>query len=156
MDFLRGLTTNRKGNDYLFMVVDRFNKMCIIMHYKKTISGVRSNKIVLWIGLVHFGIPRSIVSNRDTMFVGELWSTIVHTSKTHVSHIWQEIKRTFQHVCNHIDSRFRINILPRLATIIYASLKLTHTHITIKLSKYIFSIKAHLILVLNLGSDTNL
>ena len=39
MDFVGGLLTTRKGHDYLFVVVDRFNKMCVLMPYKKTING---------------------------------------------------------------------------------------------------------------------
>jgi hypothetical protein len=31
IDFLGGLPTTRKGYDYLFMVVDRFNNMCILI-----------------------------------------------------------------------------------------------------------------------------
>jgi hypothetical protein len=37
MDFVGGLPTNKKGHDYL--VVDRFNKMCILMPRKNTIKG---------------------------------------------------------------------------------------------------------------------
>jgi hypothetical protein len=39
MDFVGGLPTTRKGHDYLFVVVDRFFKMCIIMTCKNTIKG---------------------------------------------------------------------------------------------------------------------
>ena len=39
MDFMGGLPTTRKEHDYLFEVVDRFNKMCIPMPCKKTIKG---------------------------------------------------------------------------------------------------------------------
>jgi len=30
MDFVRGLPKSRKGHDYLYVVVDRFRKMCIL------------------------------------------------------------------------------------------------------------------------------
>jgi len=39
MEFMRGLPITRKGNDYLFVVVVRFNKMCVLMPCEKTISG---------------------------------------------------------------------------------------------------------------------
>jgi hypothetical protein len=38
MDFLGGFPINKKGHDYIFVVVDKFSKMCI-MYYKETIKG---------------------------------------------------------------------------------------------------------------------
>ena len=37
MDFVGGMTTTRKGHDYLFVVVDIFKNMCILMPCKKNI-----------------------------------------------------------------------------------------------------------------------
>ena len=39
MDFVGGLPTTRKGHEYLFVVVVKFNKMCILMPCKKNIKG---------------------------------------------------------------------------------------------------------------------
>jgi hypothetical protein len=38
MDFMGGLPKTKKGHDYLFVVIERFNKMCIRVPYKKTIN----------------------------------------------------------------------------------------------------------------------
>jgi hypothetical protein len=38
MDFFGGLRTTRKGHDYLFVVVNRLKKMCILMPCKNTIN----------------------------------------------------------------------------------------------------------------------
>ncbi len=38
MDFMGGLPTTRKRHDYLFVVVDKFNNMCVLMLYRKTIN----------------------------------------------------------------------------------------------------------------------
>ena len=39
MDFMGGFPTTRKGHNYMFVVVYRFIKMCIIMPCKNTIKG---------------------------------------------------------------------------------------------------------------------
>jgi hypothetical protein len=39
MDFVGGLPITMKGHAYIFVVVDMFNKMCILMPCKKTIKG---------------------------------------------------------------------------------------------------------------------
>ena len=38
MDFVGGLPMSRKGHDYLYVVMDRFSKMCILMPCKKQIT----------------------------------------------------------------------------------------------------------------------
>jgi hypothetical protein len=39
MDFVGGLPTTRKGHGYLFILLHRFNNMCILIPCKKTIKG---------------------------------------------------------------------------------------------------------------------
>ena len=35
MDFIGSLPLSRRGHDYLYVVVDRFSKMCVVMPCKK-------------------------------------------------------------------------------------------------------------------------
>jgi hypothetical protein len=63
MDFVAGLPTTRKGHDYLFVVVDRFRKMCILMPCINTISGKEATNKFFEHVWVHFGIPRSIIAD---------------------------------------------------------------------------------------------
>nr|QHR91263.1 hypothetical protein Q903MT_gene5295 [Picea sitchensis] len=72
MDFVGGLPTTRKGHDYLFVVVDRFSKMCILMPCKKTIKGQEATNMFFEQVWVHFGIPRSIISDMDTRFLNAI------------------------------------------------------------------------------------
>ena len=38
MDFVGGFPMSRKGHDYLYVVVDRFSKMCILMPFVKQVT----------------------------------------------------------------------------------------------------------------------
>ena len=51
MDFVGGLLTIKKGHDYLFMVVDKFNNMCVLIPCKKDHQWTRSNRLILWTSL---------------------------------------------------------------------------------------------------------
>jgi hypothetical protein len=53
----------------MFVVVDRFSKMCIIMPCKKTIRGQEVANMFFEHVWVHFEIPMSIISNKDTKFI---------------------------------------------------------------------------------------
>lgn len=56
--------------------VDIFTKMCILSLPKKTIT--KKEMIDLFFANVwfHHGLPRSIVSNKDTQFVGRFQTTL--------------------------------------------------------------------------------
>ena len=76
MDFVGGLPMSRKGHDYLYVVVDRFRKMCILMSCKKTITAEKTTNLFFQNFWVHFGLPTSIVSDRDSQFFGDFWSKL--------------------------------------------------------------------------------
>ena len=70
MDFLGGLPMSRKGHDYLYVVVDMFRKMCLLMPCKKIITAEQTTHLFFQNVWVHFHIPTSIVSDRDSQFFG--------------------------------------------------------------------------------------
>jgi hypothetical protein len=76
MDFVGGLPMTKGGHDYLFVVVDRFNKMCILMPCKKKITDEQTANLFFQHVWVHFGLPTSIISDRDTRFLGEFWTSL--------------------------------------------------------------------------------
>ena len=66
MDFVGGLPMSRKGHDYLYVVVDPFSKMCILMPCKKQVTVELTAHLYFQNVWVHFGLPTSIVSDRDS------------------------------------------------------------------------------------------
>jgi hypothetical protein len=76
MDFVGGLPMSKRDHDYLYVVVDRFSKMCILMPCKKKIIAEKTASIFVQYVWVHFGLPTSIISDRDTQFLGDFWTSL--------------------------------------------------------------------------------
>jgi len=66
MDFVGGLPLSMKDHDYLYLVVDRFSKMCMLMPCKNKITVEQTTQLFFRNVCVHFGLPTSIVSDRDS------------------------------------------------------------------------------------------
>ena len=76
MDFVGGLPMSRKQHDYLYVVVDRFSKMCILMPCKKTITVEQTAELYFQNVWVYFVLPTYIVSDRVSKFIGNSWSNL--------------------------------------------------------------------------------
>jgi hypothetical protein len=61
MDFVGSLPMSKRGHDYLYVIVDRFNKMCILMPCKKKIIVDQNANLFFLYVSVHFGLPTSII-----------------------------------------------------------------------------------------------
>jgi hypothetical protein len=76
MDFVGGLPMSKKNHDYLYVVVDRFKKMCILMSCKKQVTAEQMMQMFFQHVWVHFGFPKSIIFYRDYQFIGNFWSRL--------------------------------------------------------------------------------
>jgi hypothetical protein len=80
MDYMSSLPYTKKGNDYAFVVVDRFSKMAILTTCQKCITTTNTVKLFFERVWAHFGIPQTIISARKSRFVhtfsSSLWSLL--------------------------------------------------------------------------------
>jgi hypothetical protein len=76
MDYMSGLLSTKNGNDCVFIVVDRFSNMVVLAPYKKSIINKAIANLLFKCDWFHFGLPPTIISDRDSRFLSNFLSRL--------------------------------------------------------------------------------
>ncbi|GBG81794.1 hypothetical protein CBR_g33974 [Chara braunii] len=111
MDFMDTLVTSRNGKRHIFVIIDRFTKYDGLIAMPKTARIEHVIKLFMDNWVRDFGLPKSIVSDRDVRFTSELWkktaeqlgSQLHMTSGNHPEANGQaeQMNRVVQHLLRH-------------------------------------------------------
>ena len=85
MDFVSGLPRGKRGNDAIWVIVDRLTKSALFLPVKMTDPIDKLAKIYVNEVVRLHGVPTSIVSDRDPRFTSRLWPSIQRALGTNLS-----------------------------------------------------------------------
>ncbi|XP_074305949.1 uncharacterized protein LOC141641177 [Silene latifolia] len=76
MDFIVGLSRTQKGNNMIWVVVDRLTKSAYFIPMKDTWNKVEPAKAYCKCVVKLHGVPKDILSDRDSRFISRFWQEL--------------------------------------------------------------------------------
>ncbi|GBG70834.1 hypothetical protein CBR_g8134 [Chara braunii] len=111
MDFMDTLVTSKSGKRHIFVIIDRFTKYARLVAMPETARTDYVIKLFKDNWVRDFGLPKTIISDRDVHFTSELWKKTVEqmgsqlqmTSGNHPKANGQaeQMNRVVQHLLRH-------------------------------------------------------
>jgi hypothetical protein len=82
MDFIIGLTKSTKQNYAIMVMVEKLSKSAHFVHVKSTCKVIDIANIFMKVIFRLHGMPREIVSDRDTKFTSNFWKSLMASFET--------------------------------------------------------------------------
>jgi len=76
MDFITGLPKSSRGNDSIWVVIDRLTKVAHFIPVKTTYQGPKLAELYISRIVALHGTPKSIVSDRGSQFTSRFWQKV--------------------------------------------------------------------------------
>ncbi|GBG78592.1 hypothetical protein CBR_g27817 [Chara braunii] len=127
MDFMDTLITSKSGMRHIFVIVDRFSKYARLVAMSETARTEYVIRMFKQNWVRDFGLPKSIISDRDVRFTSELWKAaaaeqgtqLQMTSGNHPEANGQaeQLNRVVQHLLRHYIEPNQVDWDEKLALI---------------------------------------
>ncbi|GBG74413.1 hypothetical protein CBR_g18824 [Chara braunii] len=127
MDFMDTLVTSKSGRRHIFVIVDRFSKYARLIAMPETANTEYVIRLFKENWVRDFGLPKSIVSDRDIRFTSEMWKAaaaeqgtqLQMTSGNHPKANGQaeQLNRAVQHLLRHYIKPNQVDWDEKLALI---------------------------------------
>lgn len=82
MDFVSGLPVSPKGFDSVLTITDKFTKVVTLVAVKTTDDAERTAQRFYRKFYLRYGLPKAIISDRDTRFVSQFWKSLARRLDT--------------------------------------------------------------------------
>ena len=82
MDFITNLPPSlgrdRRAYNAIIVIVDRFTKFSLYKPTRKNLKAYKLAELFFCEVVINYGAPKSIISNRGSLFTSDFWSTLIY------------------------------------------------------------------------------
>src|SRR4051812_38415082 len=82
MDFITGLPTSSRGNDSIWVIVDRLSNVAHFLPIKTTYQSSKLAELYIARIVNLHGVPKNIVSDRGSQFTSRFWKKVQEGLRT--------------------------------------------------------------------------
>ncbi|GBG61746.1 hypothetical protein CBR_g23260 [Chara braunii] len=127
MDFMDTLVTSKSGMRHIFVIVDRFSKYARLVAMPETTKTEYVIRMFKDNWVRDFGLPKSIISDRDVRFTSKLWKAAAAEQGTQLQMTYgnhpeandqaEQLNRAVQHLLRHYIKPNQVDWDEKLALI---------------------------------------
>jgi hypothetical protein len=85
MDFITGFPRTKRGNNAIFVIIDRLSKVAHFLPVRESITASQLADLYISRIVSLHGVPLEINSDRGSLFTSQFWESFLNAMGTHLS-----------------------------------------------------------------------